>query len=140
MKTVKFLFISFFSISLVVACNNTAKQAAPENKIDTADKNSAAPSRGIEKTITAKFIAFELGDASHFLFEDESGKSWDFGGNDDKKFTFEEELPADKANTNNQGYTSNKALQGKWFIISYDIKNQPIYPDGPTGEVLVISR
>ena len=38
MKTVKFLFISFFSISLVVACNNTAKQATPENKIDTAGK------------------------------------------------------------------------------------------------------
>ena len=90
------------------------------------------------KTITAKFVEFTLGDASHFVFEDKSGKQWDFAANKDTHYTFEQELPEGQADESNQGWTSNQALQGKWFDLKYAFVSQPEYQDGPMASVPVI--
>ena len=53
--------------------------------------------------IKAKFVEFMLVDASHYVFEDEEQKEWNFGGCDAPNFIFEEELSEDESNSNNSG-------------------------------------
>lgn len=92
-----------------------------------------------QKTIVAKFVSFTLGDAAHYEFIDKSGKTWDFGGNNAKdSFEFGKQLPEKLSNSDNQGWESNKKLVGKWFKITYEVKKQPLYQDGPVGDVNVI--
>ena len=91
-------------------------------------------------TIKAKFTGFELGDASHFLFTDESGKEWDFADVDDRSVEFAMELPEKEANTTNQGWAPNKKLLGKWYNLKYTTRNQPQYIDGPMADVLVVTE
>ena len=69
--------------------------------------------------LNAKFVSFEMGDASHFTFEDSTGKIWDFGGSEAKDTKFAMEVPQDKQNETNQGWTSNPDLKGKWFSLKY---------------------
>ncbi len=90
--------------------------------------------------VKAKFMGFELGDASHFTFEDAEGNVLDFAGCEEKDFEFAMELNADKQNEQNQGWTSNPDLKGKWFNLKYIYRNQPQYPDGPMGRVPVIVK
>ena len=90
--------------------------------------------------LTAKFLEFSLGDASHYIFEDEAGKRWDFGQCEAKNYIFEQELEASEINSDNQGWGSNEDLQGKWFEITYHKEEQPLYIDGPMGTVDVISK
>lgn len=86
------------------------------------------------------FKEFSLGDASHYIFKDKAGKIWDFADCKDKQFSFGVELPASKANTENQGWSSNKTLQGKWFELTYEYVSQPEYQDGPMAKMPIITK
>lgn len=101
-----------------------------------------APPRSVdfeEEILNAKFIEFELGDASHYIFEDEYGKAWDFAGCEGPNCDFAMELPAEEADETNQGWSSNSKLQGKWFNLSYYATERELYIDGPVGTVYIIS-
>ena len=131
MKTVKILLAQLLIIVIISSCNNTAVQqkeikdtlviTSPDTSqkpivakpiTDTTNKN--------ELNITAMFIDFSLGDAAHYTFKDKAGKVWDFADCKDKQYAFGVELPASKANEANQGWASNKNLQGKWFMLTYN--------------------
>ena len=90
--------------------------------------------------LRAKFIEFELGDASHFIFEDEAGEMWDFGGCEAANCDFAEEVPLEQADESNQGWGSNAELQGKWFDLGYYEEERELYIDGPMGTVQVIAE
>jgi len=109
----------------------------PANSVDL-EREKDQQSKGL--TVKAKFIKFELGDASHFMFEDAKGKSWDFGSCRLKTIDFSRELDEKEANEENQGWGSNKSLQGKWFLITYSEKEQELYPDGEIGTVKMIEK
>ncbi len=94
----------------------------------TADPANEAPN-----TFNAKFVGMEFGDAAHFLFEDETGKQWDFGASMATNFTFEEE-------TEDGGFGPNPELLGKTFTITYETKQEPTYVDGPVGDVMTIIK
>ena len=127
----------------LLACNNSASKQEDTNKTDSAKtgiENKIVPDtlKRATTSITAQFVDFTQGDASHFIFKDDTGKDWDFGGNEDGVFKFAMELPKNKANETNQGWGPDKKLQGKWFNISYIYRDQPEYPDGPIAKVPII--
>lgn len=145
-------------LMVIASCTNNIS-TAPENKtevtpsVESPQPKTEIPATDVEekteseltpedgtKTIIAKFVKFSLGDASHYIFKDESGDTWDFGGCDSKNFIFENELDESESNSDNQGWGSNKELQGKWFVISYYQKEEPLYIDGPIGMVNVIKE
>ena len=148
MTSFKTFLFQILVVSAFVSCNNVAKkqEASSQNAIEVIDsiKQIAANNAAIETSkeavlsLSAMFVDFTLGDAEHYTFKDKSGKMWDFGGCVVKNFTFSEELPESEANTTNQGFGSNKALQKKWFDLKYVIRDQPQYQDGPMAKVSVI--
>lgn len=91
-------------------------------------KSASYPRSNFE--IKAKFVDFEMGDVAHYLFEDEHGEIWDFTSCLEQELTFEQLLPKDKQNDFNQGWTSNKMLQGHWFVLECTVEEQPLYPKG----------
>ncbi len=132
--TVIFLFLSLYWFS----CNNPAASPAENTKVP----EHASPDQPKENDtiifVKAKFVEFKLADASHYIFEDEKGVVYDFGGNDASHEMFAAKLPVNKSNEQNQGWTSNKEMQGKWFDIKYKFKTQPQYTDGPMMQVPVM--
>lgn len=134
--TSKILSVLLLAVTLVACGGNPPK---PE---ETADINTTAPAEAAAneqiQTLNAKFLEFDLGDASHYTFEDKAGKVWDFGRCEDKIIEFGVQLPMSEANETNQGWTSNKNLQGKWFDLKYVVKQEEMYIDGPVGDVMVI--
>lgn len=95
-------------------------------------------------TITATFKEFIFGDAEHYLFEEtavagKEAKEWDFGGCEEQVLDFGIELPEKEANSDNQGWASNKKLQGKKFQLTFEYRRQPLYIEGPMGDVPVIT-
>lgn len=125
--------------TVLLACNgNAPKPEETADVVTTADTTAAAATNDQVLTLTAKFVDFELGDASHYSFVDKAGKTWDFGRCEDESLDFAKELPESEANETNQGWTSNKDLQGKWFDLKYVIKQEEMYIDGPVGDVKVI--
>jgi len=106
---------------------------APENKnvADTAKKENV-------KNLTAQFQDFTLGDVAHYSFKDKAGKEWDFNAVEDTTYTFSEELPEKKSNTHNQGFTSNKNLQGKWFDIKYVMRDGRTMTESNMDTIAVI--
>lgn len=137
--------ITVLFASALFSCKDSAKKqdetktTADSSKTVTETKTAADSSKNSMK-LTAQFVEFSLGDASHFIFKDQSGKSWDFSGNEDSTYKFGVELPKNKTNESNQGWGSNTVLQGKWFDITYVYRNQPEYQDGPMGKVAVITQ
>ncbi len=136
---------SFFFLLLLTigACQNTpaSEQNATADNIpadSTTTAESSSPASGQELSLTAKFVRFSLGDASHFIFEDKTGMTWDFAGSEDQGYVFEAELPEAEADESNQGWGSNPALQGKWFDLRYEYRMEPLYPDGPIDSVMYI--
>ena len=127
-------------VTFFVSCKSSTSKKTEEPKMDTVKKIAVDTTSIKEKHVIARFDEFSLGDASHFMFTDESGAKLDFGGNEDTVYKFAEELPANKANETNQGWTSDKKLQGKLFDITYITRTQPLYIDGPMGEVLIITK
>ena len=148
MKAISTRVIQIMLASVFLACNNaTTKPDEANNKLVTppdTSKTSKENKKAGDSTkenamhITAMFIEYTLGDASHYSFKDKSGKNWDFADNEDAHYKFAEELPKNKANSTNQGWGSKKQLQGKWFDIKYIYRIQPQYPDGPMAKVPVI--
>ena len=142
----RLLSIIVFSLAATLfSCNDSSKKQ--EETKTTADSSKtvreikpAADTAKNSMQVSAQFVEFSLSDASHFIFKDQSGKSWDFGGNEDKSFAFNIELPKNKTNDSNQGWGSNTALQGKWFDITYVMRDQPEYQDGPMAKVAVITQ
>jgi len=128
----------------ILSCNpgkgTDIKVDSTATAIDTAKKTAEvkAPVTDSSLQVTAKFVDYTLGDASHFSFEDKTGKEIEFGDNEDTLTKFAVELPKNKANETNQGWGSNKTLQGKWFSIKYVIKKLPQYQDGPLADIKVI--
>ena len=136
MKATYILVISILLGPVFFSCKHSpARQDETKDALETPVDPSTQEK---VEVVTAKFLEFSLGDASHFIFEDKSGKTWDFAGNEDTHFSFAEELPENQADETNQGWTSDKALQGKWFDIKYEYRTQPEYPDGPMASVPVI--
>lgn len=88
--------------------------------------------------IKAKFVDFEMGDVAHYLFEDEQGEIWDFTSCLEQELEFEQLLPEEKQNDFNQGWTSNKMLQGHWFLLKCVVEEQPLYPKGSNEFTQVI--
>ncbi|MCC6726611.1 MAG: hypothetical protein IT258_19070 [Saprospiraceae bacterium] len=126
----------------LLACNgNGAKtdEATTEATTDTTAATAATETPAVQ-TVNAKFVEFTLGDAEHYSFEDKAGKTYDFGGCEDKSVEFGVQVPEGEANETNQGWGSNKALQGKWFDLKYIVRKQPLYQDGPEGDVQVITE
>lgn len=148
MKSITSFVLPILLVSILFSCNNagTKQEKTNTNVAPPTDLANAAtavtPAKDTIKetilTLTAMFVDFSLGDAEHFNFKDKAGKTWDFGGCDDKSTNFAEELPEAKANETNQGWTSNKSLQKKWFDLKYVIRNQPQYEGGPMTKVPII--
>jgi hypothetical protein len=125
------------------ACNGNQPKTegvATESAITATDYTSTMEALGNETamTLNAQFMEFILGDSEHYMFKDKSGKEWDFSGCEDASVQFGIELPEEEANTTNQGWSSNKSLQNKWFDLKYVVKRQPLYLEGPIGDVQVI--
>ena len=140
MKSSKTVLLACLLAAALFACNNAAPNPEATATETATDSSSAATSAANETVLTlnAMFVGFSLGDAEHYNFKDKDGKEWDFGGNDDTSVSFGQELPEAEANETNQGWASNKALQGKWFDLKYAIRQQPQYLEGPIGDVPVI--
>ena len=90
--------------------------------------------------VKAKFLDFDFGDAAHYIFEDETGNKIDFCRIEAEGFQFEIALSEEAIDSENQGFGINQDLQGKWFLLEYYKNVEPLYVDGPDGEVLVISK
>ncbi|MCH2022604.1 MAG: hypothetical protein MK207_09020 [Saprospiraceae bacterium] len=140
------IFCSYISFLILVSCNFNSKEPVntisdPEEEIPKYAENisRALESENETFTIKLKFVDYELGDASHYTFEDESGEYWDFGECESSDFEFAIGLSEEDSSTDNQGWTSNKDLQGKWFVITYIIREQEEYIDGPVGKVQIIT-
>ena len=138
MQKSTFLITSLILVLFLFSCTNeTAKPS--ENKMDNNPPVAAeAKDKDTIMFVKAKFMEYKLGDASHYTFEDEKGIIWDFGGNDAARDLFAAKMPVNKSNEQNQGWTSNKEMQGKWFDIKYKYKTQAQYTDGPMTQVPVI--
>ncbi len=93
-----------------------------------------------DSAIRAKFIEFSLGDAEHYTFEKENGERIVFDGSEANNYNFGIELPEAEANSENQGWGSNKELQGKWFKLTFFTRQQPQYIDGPMGTARIINK
>lgn len=102
-----------------------------DSQIDTVNNNSVL-------VVKAKFLEFELNDASHYIFKDTAGNVWDFGGCEEKDYEFAMELQSEKQNEENQGWKTNPDLKNKWFEIKYSYRNQPKYQDGLVMKVPII--
>lgn len=147
MKFVKNLFLPVL-LSAVFSCNNSSTKT--DNTIDkkssmsdsvknpAAKNNATNPAGENTRSVTAQFVEFSLGDISHFIFRDKEGKSWDFSDNKDTTHAFAVELPRNKANETNQGWSSVKNLQGKWFDIKYVYRNGRELTNGLMDSVAVI--
>lgn len=123
--------------------NNSTTENPEGNKSDTDLSHDQTPKRAEDfdrEELKAKFVEFELGDASHYIFEDEYGKVWDFAGCEGTHCDFAMELPAEEANETNQGWSSNSKLQGKWFNLKYYATEREMYIDGPVGTVHILSE
>jgi hypothetical protein len=129
--------ILFFLMGLSLffaACNNAATTEKEEGSTETKKEEAADPN-----LLKLKFVNLTFADAPHYFFEDEKGKSWEFGKVEGGKFNFVVELPEKEANSDNQGWGPNKDLIGKWFNIKHETKKMQLYQDGPEGDVVVIT-
>jgi hypothetical protein len=115
------------------APTTTETRPASDNKKENSEKPL---NKGVE-TVKAKFTDFSFGDTEHYIFTDDSGKEYDFGGNESDK-DFAVELSKEETNDTNQGWAVNDKLKGKWFNIKYEVRKQAQYEGGPVADVAVI--
>jgi hypothetical protein len=139
MKKVFTFFLALFITATIFA--QSPENMGVQDVVRGSSDNIVTDKTEIEEsllTIEAKYIDFQLGDASHYTFEDVSGNYWDFSRCNSKNFEFSRLLDEAEMNTGNQGWGSTKELQGKWFKISYSFEERPLYQDGPMGTVKTI--
>lgn len=140
----KFLLLILFISAL--ACEQNNKNTTINDNSDSTTQQKSDNDQLLEEKktetyqIKAKFVDFNFGDAAHYIFEDESGNKFDFCRIEAQGFQFDLELPEDEVDSENQGFAANNDMKGKWFILEYYKNIEPIYVDGPDGEVLVISN
>ena len=130
------LALSLLLTTALFSCKNSSKKEDDKKTVDslkpvTSEITPPIDSANLPLIVRAKFEEFTLGDASHYMFKDEDGKEWDFAEDHDSTYKFSVELPKSKSNESNQGWGSNKALQGKWFKITYAYRNLQQYEGGP---------
>jgi hypothetical protein len=136
--------MSFLILLFLISCSGNGNKQVEKEIISTTEASTDSVAVPVDQnlepetepksesfTVKAQFIDFELGDASHYGFEDASGKHWDFRGCNSKTLDFVYELDEKEANESNQGWGSNKKLQGKWFRLTIVKVEQPEYIDGP---------
>ena len=142
--------INIFGLSLMLtaglfSCSNSStnkeESKRPGDSATVALKNTlSTDSTNMPMKVAAMFIGFSQGDASHFTFKDEAGKTWDFGRDEDTTYKFAVELPKAKSKESNQGWGSNTSLQKAWFNLTYVYRNEPQYEGGPMAKVAVITH
>jgi|GEM_PF-3867261 len=138
----KRLYIVFVSVGMLwgiflTSCITKAPdepQVAAEQKIISPVKSNKL------MEIKVRFVGFELDEAPHFTFQDGLDKLWEFSGDEEKYFNFGQKLPKEEVNAENQGWTSNPNLVGKWFLIRYVRHRKPEAKRGEPAESLVITR
>lgn len=145
MRLIKPFVLPILLVSTLISCNNSDPKKEETTAVTDSTKNvvenkNAGDSLKNTLRLTARFVDFTLGDASHFMFKDEAGKEWDFAGNNDTVYKLAVELPKKLSNEKNQGWGPDKAMQGKWFNLSYVYRTEPQYPDGPMAKVAVITQ
>jgi len=129
------LILLFSMLVTLIACNPDNSTAA-ETAMDTLTRSEEAKPKEPGKnagdlakekatTLVVQFKGFSMGDQPHYLFTDKAGKEWDFVENQDTSIAFSLQLPQKKATERNQGFASNKTLEGKWFSIQYGFSMQP---------------
>ena len=143
MRKIKTIALSFLLMTALFSCNNDSTKKEDDKQTVDTSKTVTKETRPVDSTnmtmvVKAKFVDFTLGDASHYMFKDENGKDWDFAENHDSTYKFSVELPKAKSNESNQGWGSDKALQGKWFRITYANKTLQQSEGGPMVKALVI--
>jgi hypothetical protein len=141
------LSILILSVLFLFSCSQEAKKkepvAPPVLVEESSSSDEVIPNDSIheeEPTLRAKFVEFQFGDAEHYSFEKESGEKVVFDGCNIDNFDFSTELDESEMNETNQGFGSNSELQGKWFILTYITREQPMYIDGPMGTARIINK
>ncbi len=143
----KFLGCVFAMGVIAAACSNNAAndKNITQDKNDNTKKETSEVKKQSSNTSTkdafeikARFNNFTLGDVEHYEFTDAEGHEWDFRSIEDKTYEFAVELPKNKSNDENQGWGSNKSLQGKWFNIKYVNREMPEHEDGPMVKLPVV--
>lgn len=142
--------ILLFALSLILlnCTENTSNSKVSDLQKDTLSvSNDTIKQQPItdlypitDSTLIVRFVEFTLGDASHFIFEDEIGIQLDYAGCPSAPFNFAMSLPEEESNESNQGWGSNPKLQGKWFYITFGSRKQELYIDGPMGTVKFIKK
>lgn len=150
MKSLHLFFSLFLVASLFVACNETTPDTNTTPDTTTEENNppesttdntpAPVPENTTGTTVKAKFKSFEFGDAAYYEFETEAGEAITFNRIDDRSIEFHVDLPEAEINEENQGFGANKELLDKWFTITYETKQEPLYIDGPVGDVLVATK
>ena len=136
MKSLLLALLVFISLTFI-ACggnnenDNRNTNTTRDNTTNTTSNSNSNSNYDAPNSFKATFVNFELGDAAHFLFEDENGERWDFGESMVTNYIFEAETA--------DGFGPNPDLQNKTFMLTYEIKEQPLYVDGPIGEVKIIT-
>ena len=139
MRLIVLIIIAVNTICFLPGCGSGSGEKDKTNGNDTTKNSDQTEGNQELQKLKVKFVDFHLGDASHFVFVDEGGKEWEFADIEDTSLVFAVELPESQADETNQGWAPNKTLVGKWFEITYAIRRQPQYTDGPMVDVKVIT-
>ncbi len=133
----KLLFLMIGLLFFLASCNQSTTTDKKED--NTEAKEEPKKEAEADKRTKLKFVDFAFGDAEHYIFEDEKGKIYEFGKNEDQSIDFVAELSEKETTSENQGFGPDKKLLGKWFLIKFETKKMPQYQDGPEADVLVIT-
>lgn len=135
----------------LVACNDeTANNSHNNNEADKEDteltkedqpeEKEVNISDGKDKTFRGTFVEFSLGDRPHYDFKGEDGEITSFMRCEDKDYIFERELSDEEVDDENQGFGSNEDYVGKQFKLTYEVRQEAEYIDGPIGDVKIITK
>lgn len=140
MKSILLYCCTLLCCCLVSACHSTDNNEFIPPSSQARFVGNTPSSANESFKVKAKFVDFEVGDVEHYLFEDEQGEIWDFTNCSDEDFVFKQSLAIEQHDDFNQGWTSNKLLQGRWFLLECGTRQQPLYPDGPSDIAQVIEE
>ena len=132
--------LSFCMIFTCLGCARTPPTSSADPIKQTSPSESNTEPQPKQFEIKAQFNEFSLGDASHHVFSDETGTVMDFAQCIPQNCNFGILLPEEEVSESNQGWGSNKELIGKWFLLTYEEREQELYIDGPMGMVMVITK
>lgn len=145
------LLLAFCLGLFLMACNNetanksnnnneTEKENTELTKEDQPDETKVNISDGKDKIFTGTFVEFSLGDRPYYDFKGDNGETTSFMRCEDKDYVFERELSDEELTDENQGFGSNEDYVGKQFKLTYEVRQEAEYIDGPIGDVKVITK